>query len=37
MRQMRNLGTVVVEELKERAYLRDLGVDGRVTFKLMLK
>jgi hypothetical protein len=37
MRQMRNLGTVVVEELKGIDYLKELGVDGRVTFKLMFK
>jgi len=37
MRQMRNLGTVVVEEIKGRDSLRDLGVDGSVTFKLMSK
>jgi hypothetical protein len=35
--KMRNRGTFVVEELKGRHYLRDLGVDGRVTFKLMFK
>jgi len=37
MRQLRNLGTFVVEGIKGRDYLRDLGVDGRITFKLMFK